>query len=207
MAKGTLIHYKPDPTIFTVKSFPLSMLFEWAEIMSYLSPGFQIVLKSKDKIKKFLTKDGPVEYIRNRLTKLQADAEPDMFEYGNELATAIVAFSNADGFELLGFTNGLSNSQGGKHVDSVANALYKAVQKHRGAKQEFTTSDFRDGMVGIVNAKLHKAEFSSQDKAKLTDTRMGKDFEEAVLAEATKFFNSKKAMAKRLCDRASKSNE
>jgi DNA gyrase subunit B len=76
-----------------------------------------------------------------------------------------------------------------------------------GAKQQFTNHDFRDGMIGIVNAKLHKAQFSSQDKAKLTDERMGKDFEELVLADAEKFFKSNKAMAKRLCDRAAKINE
>ena len=205
--KGTFIHYKPDATIFSVKSFPPSMLLEWAEVVSYLSPGFKVSIHAKGKTKVFFTKNGPRDYILKRLTEAKAEAEDNMFEFNNELATVAVAFSNVDGFELRGYTNGLSNSQGGKHVDSVATALYKALQVHKGAKQEFTSHDFRDGLIGIVNAKLHKAQFSSQDKAKLTDTRMGADFEALVTAEATKFFAKNKTMAKRLCDRAAKINE
>lgn len=207
MVKGTLIHFKPDMSIFTAKTFPPSMLVEWSEVMAYLNPGFQVVLKIKDKVKTFFSKEGPKEYIRERLKKLNAEAENDMFELSNDLTTSVVAFSSVDGFELRGYTNGLSNSQGGKHVDSVANALYKAVQQYKGAKQEFTASDFRDGLIGIVNAKLHKAQFSSQDKAKLTDDRMGKEFEALVLEAAVKFFKSNKALAKRLCDKASRIGE
>ena len=207
LSKGTLVHFKPDASIFSVKSFPPMMLVEWAEVQAYLNPGLQVAVSIKGKQKSWLSKEGPKEYIAKRLTALKAEAEPDMFEFRGDLAHAVVAFSNADGFELRGYTNGLANSQGGKHVDSVAAALYKAVQAYKGAKQEFSAADFRDGMVGIVNAKLHKAAFSSQDKAKLTDDRMGKDFEEMVFAVAKKFFASNKAMAKRLCDRASKINE
>lgn len=207
MTKGTLVHFKPDSTIFTAKSFPPSMLLEWSEVMSYLSPGFQIVLRVKDKVKSFLSKEGPKDYITMRLKKLEAEAEADMFEFNNELATVVVAFSNVDGFELRGFTNGLSNSQGGKHVDSVATGLYRAIQPYVGAKQTFTAHDFRDGLIGIVNAKLHKAQFSSQDKAKLTDPRMGKEFEDLIFADADKFFKSNKAMARRLCERAAKIND
>jgi DNA gyrase subunit B len=207
MTKGTLIHFKPDNTIFTAKSFPASMLVEWSEVQSYLNPGFQIVVKAKDKIKSYLSKEGPKDYIKARLAKLQAEAEPDMFECQNDLAAIVVAFSNVDGFELRGFTNGLSNSQGGKHVDSVANALFNALKPYAGSKQAFTAHDFRDGLIGIVNAKLHKAQFSSQDKAKLTDPRMGKEFEEIIQKDAEKFFKSNKAMAKRLCERATKLND
>lgn len=208
LAKGTLIHFKPDATIFSVKAFPPSMLVEWSEIQAYLNPGLQVVVNIKGKQKSFLSKEGPKEYINQRLTKMEAASEPDMFEHQSDLVHAVVAFSNADGFELRGFTNGLSNSQGGKHVDSVASALYESIAPHRAAKQTFTAADFRDGMVGIVNAKLHKAAFSSQDKAKLTDDRMAsKEFQAELKAAATKFFNANKAMAKRLCDRASKISE
>ena len=207
MTKGTLVHFKPDNSIFTVKSFPPAMLVEWAEVMSYLSPGFQIVLKIKDKTKSFLSKQGPKDYIADRLKKLNAEAEQDIFEFNNELATVVVAFSNVDGFEVKGFTNGLTNSQGGKHVDSVASGLYKAIQPYTAAKQVFTTHDFRDGLIGIVNAKLHKAQFSSQDKAKLSDPRMGKEFEDVIAHAAEEFFKKNKSLAKRICERAAKINE
>lgn len=211
LKKGTLIHFKPDSSIFSVKSFPPSMLVEWAQMQAYLNPGLQVVVsienKKGRKTKTFLSEKGPREYIEKQLQELDATAEEHMFEYRGDLAHAVVAFSNADGFLIRGFTNGLSNSHGGKHVDSVAAALYRAGQIYAGAKQQFTLQDFKDGMLGIVNAKLHKAAFTSQDKARLSDDRMGKDFEALVFKEAQAFFKANKAMAKRVCDRAARINE
>jgi len=207
LTKGTLIHFKPDPKIFSVKSFPASMLLEWAETQAYLNAGLQVVVNIRGKQKSFLTQDGPKAFIEKKLVDLKADAETTYFLDTNELANVAVAFSNADGFHLQGFTNGLSNPNGGKHVDSVSTALFKALVPYKAAKQEFTASDFRDGLVGMVNAKLHKAAFSSQDKAKLTDDRMGAAFEATMFETATKFWQANKAMAKRICDRATKINE
>jgi DNA gyrase subunit B len=204
MTKGTLVTFKPDPSIFSAKSFPPSMLTEWAEVMSYLSPGFKIQLKSSKGEKVFLSQKGPKDYTDARLKALKAESEPTVFEFSNELAVVALAFSNADGCEVRGFTNGLNNSQGGKHVDSVVAGMFKALKPYAGARQSFTVHDFKDGLVGLVNAKLHKAQFSSQDKAKLSDDRMGADFEASVLAAAEKFFKANKAMAGRLCERASK---
>lgn len=204
LTEGTLIHFKPDPSIFTAKSFPPAMAVEWAEVQSFLNPGFKIAVKVKDKVKVFVSKDGPKEYINQRLTKLNGVAEPTLFESNTDLASVVVAFSNVDGFEIQGFTNGLANVQGGKHVDSVANALYKSVLPYAGAKQKFNAFDFRDGLIGIVNARLHKAQFSSQDKAKLSDPRMGDAFQAIISADCDKFFKDNKALAKRLCERATK---
>lgn len=207
MTKGTLVHFKPDPTIFSVKSFPPSMLVEWSEIQAYLNPGLKIIVSIKGKTKEWYSKLGPQEYIQKRVKVLGAQAEPDYFEFNNELAHAVVAFSDYDGFELRGYTNGLSQSVGGKHVDSVAGAMYEEIKPYMAAKQVFTARDFCDGMIGIVNAKLHKAQFSSQDKAKLVDDRMGSDFRDMVRPLVKAFYAKNKALAKRLCDRAAKINE
>jgi DNA gyrase subunit B len=207
MARGTLIHFKPDASIFSVKSFPPAMLVEWTEIQAYLNPGLKMLVDVRGKQKQFHSEKGPSEYIQKRLVQLKAVSETDMFEFNNDLAQVVVAFSNADGLELKGFTNGLANPQGGKHIDSVISALYEGVKIYAGIKQVFTVRDFSDGLVGIVNAKLHKASFSSQDKAKLVDDRMGQDFKDIVFTATKKFFVTNKALAKRLCDRATKINE
>ena len=219
MTVGTLIHFKPDQSIFSVRTFPPSMLVEWAEIQSYLNPGLKILVDVRGKQKTFLSKEGPKELIAKRLVALDAASEPDLFEFNSDLAQAVISFSNANGMEVKGYTNGLANSQGGKHVDSVVASLYEAIKPYMTGvkkvkedgkvktKYPFTARDFADGMLGIVNAKLHKAQFSSQDKAKLVDDRMGQDFRLLVLTEAKKFYAANKAMAKRVCDRATKINE
>jgi DNA gyrase subunit B len=211
---GTVIHFKPDSTIFSAKSFPASMAVEWAEIMSYLNPGFSITISSAKGAKQFLSKKGPTEYVAQRMLKLKTEGERQMFENSSSLADVVVAFSNYDGCDVRGFTNGLNNGQGGKHVDSVTGALYAGLKpfiktKKVDGKQVpvFREADLKEGLVGLVNAKLHKAQFSSQDKAKLTDDRVGKDFETALTLATTKFFKENKALAQRIADRATQMNE
>lgn len=216
--EGTVIHFKPDEQIFKKPRFPLSYVQDWAEIMSYLNPGFGIIVSSYEKggakIKQYLSKKGPAEYVAKRMTDLKAEGERVLFQHTNSLADVVVAFTNYDGCDVRGFTNGLNNSQGGKHVDSVTGALYAGLKPFIKTKKVdgklvpvFREADLKEGLVGLVNAKLHKASFSSQDKAKLTDDRVGKAFETELEKVALKFFKENKALAVRLCERATKLNE
>jgi len=217
-SQGTVIHFKPDATIFTAKSFAPSRIVEWSEIMAYLNPGFRITVSSSKGKKQFFSRKGTTEYVAQRMLKLKTEGERTLFEYHDSLADIVVAFTNHDGFEIRGFTNGLNNSQGGKHVDSVVGALYKGLSpyiKTRKVRESgkvktvpvFKEADLKEGLVGLINAKLHKAQFSSQDKARLTDDRVGKDFEETVTKATLSFFRENKAMALRICERATKLNE
>jgi DNA gyrase subunit B len=51
---------------------------------------------------------------------------------------------------------------------------------------------------------LHKAKFNSQDKVFLADERMGIDFRKKLVPAAVKFFKDNKAMAQRICEKASR---
>ena len=204
--RGTAVHFKPDKSIFQGKS-EINMRFahQWAEITTYLNPGFTVVIQDKKgKQTKYYSKLGAVEYVNKILEKLKAEAETKKFEFKSDLADVVVAFSNAEGLNLNGYTNGLINSQGGKHVDTVCSCIVQALKKFARKKDTISAYDVKEGLVGIVNMKLHKAEFSSQDKARLTDDRAGKDFEDLLLPQVEKFFASNKALAIRLCEKATK---
>jgi DNA gyrase/topoisomerase IV subunit B len=219
MKSGTLIHCKPDMTIFSSSKFPTHMAIEWAEMMAYFNPGVEIKIKSSKNEKVFLSKEGVKEYIELRLKKLKTEAEKVFFEYraphGDlNAADVVIAFSEYVDCDLRGFTNGSFNSKGGKHVDSVTGALYAGLKPYIKTKKVdgkivplFREGDLKEGLVGIVNAKLHKAKFNSQDKVFLSDERMGKEFEDKLTVVALKFFKENKALAGRLCERAIKINE
>lgn len=207
--KGTLIHLKHDKLIFkNDNGLDFSKAKSWAEITSYLNPGFTVIIKDKaGNTYKYCSKDGAKEYVKKLLEELKAQAEPINFEFKNELADVIVSFSNAEGCNVRGYTNGLFNSDGGKHVDSVSTSLFNACRQYAKARQSVSFYDFKEGLVGIVNMHLHKAEFSSQDKLKLTDNRAGADFEKVLEAAAVSFFKKNKALAVKLCEKASKLSE
>lgn len=226
LKSGTCIHFKPDSKIFSTLKFPRVLAFEWAEIMSYLNPGFAIIISDDKTRKVFVSQKGPIEYVETRIVKLKAEKiSPIVFEYKTDLADMVVSFTNCEGSEVRGFTNGLSNTEGGTHVDSATQALYKGLQtaliaagkeklvatKAKAKKGEkassstvFKVADFKEGLVGLVNAKLHKAEFASQNKAKLTDARMAKDYLELATVAATDFFKKHPKLAIMLAERAAK---
>lgn len=214
LERGTVIHFKPDAKIFSVKTFPASMAVEWAEIMAYMNPGLKIVVQNAKTTHEFFSKVGPREYIEKRLAKFSAEAEKIMFVHNDDLCDIVVAFASYDGSELVGMTNSVKNRDGGKHVDATINALYQGIKSHTKPKKvdgklvyPFRAQDFRDGLIGLVNAKLHKAQFSSQDKARLVDDRLGTAFEEALVRATSAFFKDNKALAGRLIDRATRISE
>ena len=209
LKKGTLIHLKHDNKIFkNDKRLDFERAKSWAEITTYLNPGFTVVIKDKDgNTFKYKSQEGAKEFVQKILTDLKAQAEPEVFEFKNELADVVVSFSSAEGCNVRGYTNGLFNSDGGKHVDSVVNALFSACKPFAKAKQTLSLYDFKEGLVGIVNMHLHKAEFSSQDKLKLTDNRAGADLQSVLEKHASAVFRRNEVLARELCERASKRSE
>jgi DNA gyrase/topoisomerase IV subunit B len=216
--KGTVVHFKPDPKIFSAKTFAASVAVQWAELAAYLTPGFKVTISSKKGKREFVSEKGPIEYVQAQMTKANVAGETRMFAYKSVLADVLVAFTNYDGCAVKGFVNGLGQEQGGKHVDSVVGALYAGLKpfikvrkiKEKGKSKDvplFREADLREGLMGLVNMYLHKATYSSQDKSKLTDDRAGPEFEAVLVKEATKFFADNKALAQRLCERATKLNE
>lgn len=209
IASGTLIHFVPDTKIFSAKTFPAVMLHEWSELTAYLNPKFKIQVTYKGDTKEYYSKVGPREYLDKRVELLKATplSERLAFEATSPLCDIAVSFTNYDGQDLRGATNGLTNSQGGTHVNSVQSGLFRAVKEHIKKKQVFTALDFREGLVGIVNAKLSGAKFSSQAKVQLTDERMGAEFEEWVYTQAKAFFAKNPGLAAKICERSSAINE
>lgn len=219
LKKGTMVQFEHDPTIFTggkrAEGFPLHYAVSWGEVMAYLTPGFTVKISKAGKLlHEFVSKNGPKDYVADRLKKLKVEAEKQLLTFHNGVADVIVSFSTYGECGLQGFTNGSLNSQGGKHVDSVTSAYYKALlkagdvkiekakKKGERAKAPFTEVDAKEGLVGLVNAKLHKPQFNSQDKVKLSDDRMGAEFAEELYKEFLSFLKENKALTKRLVERA-----
>ena len=222
LGSGTMIHFKPDAKIFSVKSFPINMAYEWARTMSYLNPNFGILITTDKTRQAFISKKGPIEYVEHRVAELKVEMLPGpIFDFRNELADVVLTFTNHQSCDLKGFTNGLSNIEGGTHVDVAVDGMFNGLCQHlikagkekmfriklkTGVKNVFTKANFKEGLVGMINAKLHKAVYSSQAKAKLTDSRMSKELVKTIANSSEEFFNKNKKLAITIAERAAKLN-
>lgn len=205
--KGTIIRYKPDFSLFSAKSFPVSQAMEWAELTSYLNPGMTIEVMSGKTHSKFFSKNGTEDYLNMRLKELKAEPLGKMFTFSSELCDVGVYFTTYDGNGLRGFTNGLHNAEGGTHLNAVQSVMYEVVKTYAKKRQEFTAHEFKEGIVGLVNAKLSGAKFSSQAKVRLTDERTGEPLKDLLRKPVTEFFKANKKLAEQICERCAKLKE
>lgn len=212
--KGTIVRFIPDKSIFSSTRMPRLELFEWAKLSAYLTPGLTVRLsytaKGEVKRKSFNFPDGVSQYLTDRLDQLSKEAEfgvlegPAFVASPNALYDCAIRFTSYDGFGMLAYTNGLVNADGGNHMTSMLNALKEALQPYVGKKQEFTLHELKDGLVGLINAKLSSPKFSSQTKDKLVDERALAPVKEALLKEFQAFFSKNKKLAVAIVERAVK---
>ena len=205
--QGTVIHYTPDPEIFGKHKLPLADLLSWAEITCYMNPGFRAVLINMDtkETKEFYSKEGPIELVRQKATKLKAELE-DIFTFSSPLVEIAVAFSDAEGSHLSGYTNGLHNGHGGSHVETLGQALKETIAEWSKAKDAFTPALLLEGAIGLVNIKIPSPKFSSQTKEYLADPR-GENFYEELVTALQKFWKAHKDLARTIIDRANQLKE
>lgn len=206
MTRGTLVRFKPDLSIFTESRFAMKLLVEWSTIAAFFTPAFRIVLSNDEGSKKeFHFPNGPIDYIKSRVEKLQAEPlSPKAFAASNAFVDCVVQFTNLSGTDFAGFTNGLRNAEGGVHVTAFYAALKASLDPYAKRGQSFTIHDLREGVIGIINAKLSHPQFDSQTKEKLVDDRASGKVEEFIGKQLKAFFAGNKALAAKICEQADK---
>ena len=200
--KGSVIYFEPDMSLFTKDAkMSLTDANEWATLTSYLVPNLQISITTKlGKTKAYKTK-GISEYIDNELLRLKATAIGKTFVHQNNFVDVAIAFANAEGNELIAYTNGLKNVDGGEHVKAVMDALVKSLKPYKG-KLEYTPTDLRDGLVGLINAKIAAPKFSNQRKDRLDDERAYDPTFNSTFKAFEEFWKKHKSMATEVSRRA-----
>jgi DNA gyrase subunit B len=214
LRKGTMIRFKPDTGIFSSVRLPKPDLFNWARMSAYFTPGLSLTLShaASEKPRVLHYPNGPLQYVEDRVQELAKTSEFGMlsdltFSTQNPLLDCVLKFSSYDGCDALAFTNGLRNIEGGVHLTALFNALRDAINPYAGKKQQFTTLELRDGLIGLINVKLSTPQFDSQTKDKLVDARGGEQVKDLLLAELSAFFKKNKKLAEQICDRASRLKE
>lgn len=205
MAKGTAVCFVPDAPLFAKGAkMPMPDVVEWCNMTSYLVPGLKIKLTDKDgKTTTKVCKRGPIEFIERRVTELNCAVSGKPFILSTKECDVAVAFSDAEGGEnVFAYTNGLRNVEGGEHIRAFHAALAKSLLPYKG-KLQYTPTDLKEGLLGLVNYKISAPQFNNQTKDKLLDGRVY-DTALAQMAKAlSEFWLKNKALAKQVVQRAS----
>src|SRR5438094_2242587 len=212
---GTLVTFKPDPTIFTITTeFKFDILANRLRELAFLNPGLEIVLKDErtEKSERFLYKDGIEEFVKQiGKNKQVIHAKPIVLSAKKDDVFVDCVMQDNDSYrdQILCFANSISNPDGGTHLTGFRTALTRAINQY--SKQNnllkekdptISGDDVREGLVCVLSLKLPNPRFESQTKVKLVNTEIDGIVSSIVYEGLMTFFDSNPSVAKRVVDKS-----
>jgi DNA gyrase subunit B len=220
---GTLITFKPDPTIFTITTeFKFDILANRLRELAFLNPGIEIVLTDErdEKTETFFFRDGIEQFVRQlarnksplhpkpvvlagkRQTKMEGGNEEDVF------VDCVLQYTDSYNDQILCFANSIPNTDGGTHLTGFRSALTRAINQY--AKQNnllkekdptISGDDVREGLVCVLSVKLPNPRFESQTKVKLVNTEIDGIVSSVVYDGLMTHFDANPGVAKKIIEK------
>jgi DNA gyrase subunit B len=213
---GTLITFKPDPTIFTITTeFKFEILANRLRELAFLNPGVEIVLtdeRVENKIERFVYKEGIEEFVR-QLGKNKQVVHPQPIVLSRQkdevFIDCVLQYNDSYNDQILCFANSIPNPDGGTHMTGFRSALTRAINQYAKANNlikekdpSLSGDDVREGLVCVLSVKLPNPRFESQTKVKLVNTEIDGVVSSVVYEGLMTFFDANPPVAKRVLDKA-----
>ena len=212
---GTLITFKPDPTIFTITTeFKFDILANRLRELAFLNPGVEIVLLDErdEKTETFLYKDGIEQFVKQlSRTKQVLHPRPIVISRQKEevFVDCVMQYTDSYNDQILCFANSIANPDGGTHLTGFRSALTRAINQY--ARQNellkekdppISGDDVREGLVCVLSVKLPNPRFESQTKVKLVNTEIDGIVSSIIYDGLMTHFDANPSVAKKVVDKA-----
>jgi len=220
---GTLITFKPDPTIFTITTeFKFDLLANRLRELAFLNPGVEITLadeRIENKTETFLYKAGIEQFVRQLGKNKQPLHSKPIILVGRRtikvenkdddvLIDCVLQYTDSYTDQILCFANSIPNPDGGTHLTGFRTALTRAINTY--ARQNnllkekdpaISGDDVREGLVCVLSVKLPHPRFESQTKVKLVNTEIDGVVSSIVYEGLMSFFDANPPVAKKVVDK------
>lgn len=196
---GTVITFKPDPSIFQQSvDYSYETLSSRMRELAYLNKGIQITLTDKREVnekgeflsERFYSEDGLKEFIKF----LDGNREPiiadviSMEGEKNDIPVEVAMVYNTSFNENLhSYVNNINTHEGGTHLSGFRRGLTTTLKKYADAsgmldklKFEIVGDDFREGLTAIISVKVAEPQFEGQTKTKLGNREVTSAVSQAV---------------------------
>jgi DNA gyrase subunit B len=211
---GTLITFKPDPTIFTITTeFKFDILANRLRELAFLNPGVIIVLTDErdEKTETFLYKDGIEQFVKQLgRTKQVLHPKPIIISRQKDevFVDCVMQYTDSYSDQILCFANSISNPDGGTHLTGFRSALTRAINQYAKAnnilKEKDPTisgDDVREGLVCVLSVKLPNPRFESQTKVKLVNTEIDGLVSSVIYDGLMTHFDANPSVAKKVIEK------
>lgn len=178
---GTLVHFLPDETIFSVTKFNYETLLERLRESAFLLKGLKIELhdeRGEGQSDIFYYENG-IEAFVNYLNEEKDVLHPVKYVEGTQDDIEVeFAFQFNDGYSetILSFVNNVRTKDGGTHETGAKAAMTRVFNEYarkigllKEKEKNLEGSDIREGLAAIVSVRIpeHLLQFEGQTKGKL----------------------------------------
>ncbi|MDN3493967.1 DNA topoisomerase (ATP-hydrolyzing) subunit B [Winogradskyella bathintestinalis] len=184
--RGTIVTFKPDPTIFTqTLEYNYDTLASRLRELAYLNKGITIHLIDKRhkndegefEGETFHSEEGLSEFIKF----LDGNREPlmkDVISFEGEKngvpVEVAMVYNTSYAENLHSYVNNINTHEGGTHLSGFRRGLTHTLKKYADEsgmldklKFDISGDDFREGLTAIVSVKVQEPQFEGQTKTKL----------------------------------------
>ncbi|HPE86384.1 MAG: DNA topoisomerase (ATP-hydrolyzing) subunit B [Bacteroidia bacterium] len=187
---GTLVHFLPDNSIFTVWEYSYEVLANRLRELSYLNKGITLTIKDlrnpdengNPPFLSYKSENGLVDFIQY----LDANREPLMPEpisiegEKNEVPIEIsMQYNTSFSENIHSYVNNINTIEGGTHLSGFRRALTRTLKSYADKsgllsklKFEINGDDFREGLTAIISVKVAEPQFEGQTKTKLGNSEV-----------------------------------
>ena len=182
---GTIVHFKPDDSIFIHTEYKFETLQNRMRELAYLNKGIKITLtdereqdeNNENRSELYYSEGGLREFV----TFLDQSREPlipnpiYMETTKGEIPVEVALQYNTSYSEnLSSYVNNINTIEGGTHVAGFRRAITRTLKSY--AEKEGLTSklkfdisgdDFREGLTAVISVKVQEPQFEGQTKTKL----------------------------------------
>jgi DNA gyrase subunit B len=211
---GTLITFKPDPTIFTITTeFKFDILANRLRELAFLNPGVVIVLKDErdEKTETFVYKDGIEQFVK-QLGRTKQVLHPKPIAINRQkdevFVDCVMQYTDSYNDQILCFANSIANPDGGTHLTGFRSALTRAINQYAKANNilkekdpAISGDDVREGLVCVLSVKLPNPRFESQTKVKLVNTEIDGIVSSIIYDGLMTHFDANPAVAKKVIEK------
>lgn len=213
--RGTLVKFKPDPTIFQeTTTFSFDTLSSRLRELAFLTKGLHIsIVDERDnRSNEFFFEGGIVSFVEQinaKKTKLFSEVIHTEKTEGLYVIELAMQYNDSFGEQMFSFVNNINTVDGGTHVAGFKSALTKVCNKKgellgiiKKDEEGFSSEDVREGLVAVINLKAPEPQFEGQTKARLGNSEVKGIVDSAIFAFLDDYFEENPSIIKKILQKA-----
>ena len=216
---GTIVTFKPDPTIFKdTVVFSYETIKERLRQMAFLNKGVRIILVDERDVDaeekrsdEFYFKGGVKEFVqwlnRNRVPMtddvIYCDGKEE--DVGIEIA---MQYNDTHSPSIYSFCNNISTTDGGTHEEGFRMALTRVLNNYARANKflkenedSLTQDDCREGLTAVISIKHKDPQYEGQTKGRLGNSEVRRIVSSFFAATLERFLNENPKVAKLIMEK------